>query len=134
MDTLAAVIVLSGLTSLTLFTASMRSLSSEGAALDPRWPAHARFHAATYSLTRAGASLVAASLIVAQIVSPRPLLLLTAIALLFIMDLVELGVDAIPKISARQERGVTRWSLLVHLGAVLVAGALALTLELSRSS
>lgn len=134
MPMFAAIVIVSLLAALALAVTSVRAQLSANAALNPRWPPHARFHAATYGLTLVGASLLAAGLLAAgllagQLFSARSLTFLAAIALLATMDLVELGVDAIPEVRALGGPGVKRWPRLLHLCAVLVAGALALGME-----
>jgi len=111
--------VVSMLAAGVLVVVSTRRQLSTREGFNPDWPAHARFHAGTYGLTRVGASLVAAGLAVIAAVGGGLDNLWIALLLLAVLDVAELGVFASPTLRALVERDYPRWPTLVHLAVII---------------
>ncbi|MCH9683255.1 MAG: hypothetical protein K0V04_17605 [Deltaproteobacteria bacterium] len=129
MPILTIVVVTTLLATVALVVGGLRSPLGADAAGNPTWPAHARFHATTLGLTHVGAGVLVAGMCVAQLPTPERATLLFALAVLAVVDLVELGADVVPRIRDLRGPDPVRGPMLAHLGIVLVAISLTLTLE-----
>lgn len=104
----------------------------ENHVFNERWPAHARFHCVAYALTNAGIGAICVVLLVADATSGSRIALVTAIALLLLIDATTLGSSAVRGVSpvGDGERVTwgwpsSYWITSGHLGLVLLGAYVA---------